>query len=572
MTLREKAVRHLARHVEEILDKQDEHGVFWPDAYFVPAHNTDYQQFAYYPLAWLYVLEHPQNPWRGNARLLKAVSRALRNNLKILRDDGEFQMSSHDQAPHWHANNWRGFSWLRTWELLRGRLEPALEAECEAGLRKAFRAIEATARQQAGSAGFAVNHNCANHPSWYLLAAYVLARAFAARDAEAWAAAQLERFCAAQHPAGVWYEHDGPATVYQHVTMNALSHYLALSGSPAARDALRRALGFYRLFTYPNAHPAETLDGRVRYTGYVMSIPPSVWAHLPEGRAYLHFQLDRLLEQPLGGGYQVHGGWLGLPFFTQFARDLPEDEPAPEGLAPLAGDGAYDLPKLPVRVIKRGPWTVIVSGFTRPEQPGVRWTLDYQTHLSVFHERAGLILGGGGGKRQAALSLFTGGSRPLGLPCLASRGSVEPAGPFAVRLKLAYDGFDAALEVAVEPDAVRLAACIERAETARGPGLAPFHLQLPFLLKGEGAVTTGSGMKYELDLQQEILAERLGERIGREGRFSISGLADARALLHFLPYNTHWRDGRYTPDKALGLVAQPLNPGQPRELVVRAEG
>ena len=104
----------------------------------------------------------------------------------------------------------------------------------------------------------------------------------------------------------------------------------------------------------------------------------------------------------------THGGWLGLPFFTQFARDLalPQYTEAPAAAVPaIVGDGVHEVPALPVRVVRCGPWTVTLSGFTRPEQPKHRWELDYQAHVSIFHEHCGLIVGGGGGKRQAALSL-----------------------------------------------------------------------------------------------------------------------------------------------------------------------
>ncbi|MBE7464732.1 MAG: hypothetical protein HS116_14750 [Planctomycetes bacterium] len=567
-TLRDKAVRHLARHTEEILSKQDEHGVFWPDAYYKAEFNTDYQQFAFYPLAWLYTLDHPDNPWRGNPLLLRAVEKSLRNNLAILLPDGQYQMSTHDHGPHPHANNWRSFHWLRTLELIGPHLDKQLAADCEAGLRRALNAVEKTARGQAASTEFCARHNAANHPAWYMLATYVLSKKFGLEEKADWAREQLERICAAQHPAGLWYEHDGPAVVYQHITMSALSHYHALTQAPAAREALRRSLAYYRVGTYPNGHPAEVLDGRVRYTGYVLSMPPATWALDPDGCAYLHFILDKLLEQPLGAGHQVHGGWLGLPFFTQFARDLPDSE-EPAGGTALAGPGLHQLPGLPVCSIQRGPWTVWLSGFTRPAQPRGRWTLDFQTHLSVFHAERGLIFGGGGSKRQAALSLFTGGSRPLGLPCLALNGAVEKRGDAGAELRLDYPGFHASLRAEISATEVTLEA---QADPLPGsPSAEPIYWQLPFLLKGPGHVRTEHDEVAELDILNELLPEHIGSYLGRVGKFRASGFSGAHAVLHVLPYNTHWRDGRYTPEKALGIVAQPLQPGVPRKLTIRAE-
>jgi hypothetical protein len=564
-TLHDKAVTYLSKHVEEILSKQNEKGEFWPDPGFRAEYNTDYQQFAYYPLAYLFTLDHPNNAWKGNARVLDAVVRSLRNNLAIEDADGGFMGSSHDQAPSSYPNNWRSFSFLKTWELVRDHIDKKLAADCEDGLRRALKGLHERAKHETSEARFCRNHNVRNHPSWHLLGTFLLARQFNEEKIAAWAAAELERICACQHPAGVWFEHNGPVTVYQHVTMSSLSHYYTLTQSPAAKAALDKSLSFYRVFTYPSAYPVETLDGRVRYTGYVMSIHPAAWSHCAEGRSYLHFVLDRLLQQKLGPGYQTHGGWLGLPFFTQFTRDLPQKEPSESLPRPLVGDGVHEITALPVRQIRRGPWVVTLSGFTRPEAPKNRWELDYQAHVSIFHERSGLIVGGGGGKRQAALSLFSGGSYPLGLPCLASVGTAETTGAASARIHLDYPGFKAILDAEVRDNDVQLTARVEPTGGAASPSV---FLQLPFPMKGEGNIVTSKGHKYEMDIQDELTAEEIGTWIGREKKFKFSGFVGARALIHILPYNTHWRDGRAPAEKAMAVVAQPLSYGAPFQVVI----
>src|SRR5579862_5033277 len=97
-TLHDKAITYLSKHAEEILNLQNEKGEFWPDAGFRAPYNTDYQQFAYYPLAYLLTLDHPNNPWKDKSRLLVAIVRSLRNNLAIEDAGGGFLASSHDQA------------------------------------------------------------------------------------------------------------------------------------------------------------------------------------------------------------------------------------------------------------------------------------------------------------------------------------------------------------------------------------------------------------------------------------------------------------------------------------------
>ena len=569
LTLRDKAVRYLARHAEEILSKQNEKGEFWPDAGFRAPYNTDYQQFGYYPFAYLYTLKHADNPWFEHPRVLEAVVRSFKNNLAILGDDGKFMASSHDAPPHPGPNNWRSFSWLRALELMRPHLDPSLVNQCEAGLQRAMTAVEAHIRRETADPGFCRNHNVRNHPMWYLLALLALGRAFGKDSSAAFATEQLERVCAAQHPDGLWFEHDGPVAVYQHISMSAISHYHALTGSAAARAALEKSLEYFRVFTYPTGVPVEALDGRVRYTGYMMSIHPAQWSASPHGRSYLHFILDRLLAAPFGPGYQTHGSWLGLPFFTQFARDLPESEPTDSLPPPLVGDGVYALKQIPIRLIRKGPWTLTLSGFTRPEAPRNRWELDFQTHLSVHHEKAGLIIGGGGGKRQAAFSLFSGGSRPLGLPCLALSGTASTTGDASARLTLHYPEFAATVDATVETDSVAVTFSVTR--NTGSTDTLPIFVQLPSPMKGPAPIVTEKGARPEMDLQDELLAEDIGTWIGREGAYKISGVDGARALLHVLPFNTHWRDGRSPAEKAMSIVAFPLSPGTPRHIRITAE-
>lgn len=571
--LKDKAVRYLASCAEGILACEDADGHFWPDAGRHAQWPTDFQQFAYYPLALLYTLDHPENPWRGNARVLDGALRSLRGMLEHEDGAGNYMGSGHDSPPRKFAGNWRSFSFLRTWELLRSAMDRDLESACEASLRRALGAIAKTARESCAEDRFARNHNVRNHPIWELTATLALAKHFGDAENEAFAKEQFERAIAAQHSAGIWLEHDGPVMAYMHMTLSGLSHYHALTGSTAALHALDKCLRFLRVFYWPNGHPCEVLDGRVRYTGYMVSMLPAAWARFPEGRATLHLLLDRINAEGLHPGYQTHGSWLGLFHMAQFVRDLPPDEPAPDAsIAPLVGDGVHGAPgdpNFPARMLRSGPWSVALCGFTRPELPGTRWALDFQAHLSVFHEKHGVLIGGGHGKRQAPLSLFTAGSRPLGLPCLAEKGSVETTGAASARLTLDYSGFRVTLDAEISGGEVRLTARADL-DKAYPQAVAPAYLQLPFLLKGEGDVVTGSGKHFATDMQQEISAMELGAELGRAGRFAIRGFDGARALVLFKPYNTHWKDAWYHESKNLGIVAQPLSDGQARTLTVRA--
>ena len=71
-----------------------------------------------------------------------------------------------------------------------------------------------------------------------------------------------------------------------------------------------------------------------------------------------------------------------------------------------AGDFDYVLPSGDAAVRRRGPWFLVVSGLTAPVSDS-RWIQDRQNFVSVYHDKAGLILGGGNTKLQPRWSNFT---------------------------------------------------------------------------------------------------------------------------------------------------------------------
>jgi hypothetical protein len=63
-------------------------------------------------------------------------------------------------------------------------------------------------------------------------------------------------------------------------------------------------------------------------------------------------------------------------------------------------------------ILQSGPWFVCLSAYTAPI-PKSRWIQDRQNLVSVFHDKTGLILGGGNTKLQPAWSNFTVGDTTL---------------------------------------------------------------------------------------------------------------------------------------------------------------
>jgi len=551
--LRSKSVRYLASCVDDLLAFQDDDGVFHPETILPVRNPADFQQFGFYPLALLFTLDHPDNPYSGDVRLLEAAARSCDHNVSVQQENGGYVTGAWDGGGGGTGspNNWRTFSFFKSWELLRNHVNAERAAGWEAALERTVDLHYDAALHQVAEEGYGENHNVRNHPTWYLLNAYVVCSHFGRTEQAERMAEELERVCAVQHPSGCWFEHDGPVCVYQHISMASLSHYYRLTGSEAARVALARSIDFYRHMYYPNGHPVGIIDGRVRYAGYPMSILPTAWADTPEGRSLLHLVMDSVLEHGLGGGHEIHGGWLGLAFHTQFLVDLPEREPADALPAPLVADGYHQLADMPVALIRKGPWTVVASGFTRQPHDDNRWTLDYQNHISIYHESGGLVAGGGNGKRQDPLSSFTAGSRPLGLPLLASSGSVESLDETGLAVTLDYGNFTGRIEAHITKSAVTLTASVQGCDDA--------WFQLPMPMKQITGGVTGSGIPIHPEAVGNLNGKALGGSLSLSGRGTVTGLSQrARAILSYLPYNSHRQDGIYTSDKRVAVVAEPV--------------
>ena len=63
-------------------------------------------------------------------------------------------------------------------------------------------------------------------------------------------------------------------------------------------------------------------------------------------------------------------------------------------------------------IVRRGPWFVCLSAYVTPISKS-RWIQDRQNLVSIYHDKIGLILGGGNTKLQPAWSNFTVGDVTL---------------------------------------------------------------------------------------------------------------------------------------------------------------
>jgi hypothetical protein len=204
-----------------------------------------------------------------------------------------------------------------------------------------------------------------------------------------------------QSEGGYWSENYGPVVVYNFVYADALGTYYALSGDDCVLPALEKAAIFHYHFRYPNGELVETIDERNPYHGR-RDAGNVGFSMTRLGRLYLEEQWDRVgwdkLSADLIASFLLYGKEGLLP--------CPPGHEAQEPFILREGGEAR------AAVLRDGPWFACLSAYVT-EVPKSRWIQDRQNLVSVYHDKVGLIIGGGNTKLQPAWSTFTAGDTNL---------------------------------------------------------------------------------------------------------------------------------------------------------------
>ncbi|MHC4715645.1 MAG: hypothetical protein ACYS5V_01630 [Planctomycetota bacterium] len=385
--IREAILEHLAGGVELARQRFDaETGRFLADGGGWAVTNQD----VIFPLAVLFTAEGGR--WGGDSEVLE-LAELGGDALRDWQDDqGRFEFIKPDGS-RWGKTYmcWSMYHWLEAHALLSGAMDAARRGRWEAGLRLSF---DGVARELAGGTRL---HNI---PCWHAMG---LVRASEVLGEERWGRLGREliaRHVEAQNPEGYWPEGGGPTTLYNLVYAHAVGLYHAFTGDESVLECLRRALEFHLRFTYPDGTAVETVDGRVKYNPEPIAIGCPGFLPFPQGRGLVSHLVARARQVAPEGRLS--------PYLAPVALHAP-DEPA-EAIPQQQGE-FLSIHHGRALVRRRGPWFYCLSGYLTPAEdvPEVsrrRWILDRQNCLSVWHERAGLVVGGGNSKGQPEFSTF----------------------------------------------------------------------------------------------------------------------------------------------------------------------
>jgi len=343
------------------------------------------------PLAAAWAIADPKNPWHHDRRLLNAIMLGGDALVDDQDPNGMWTFRKKDGSTWGQiAQPWTYTRWIRAFALIRDAMPAKRRAKWEKGLRLGYENITKRELRRV--------HNIPCHHAMGLACA---AQVFGRDDWRRQAKAFMKKVIAEQHADGWWSEHVGPVVRYNFVYSESLGCYYALTGDKAVLPALRRAAAFHARMVYPDGSLVETTDERNPYHPGQIHLGNVGLSMTPQGRGFL----ARQLRLTLAAGRPINPDWAAQMLLygkTGPATPTPADR----------DDDVWTPGDDRIVVLRRKPWFIVASAYTAPV-PTSRWIQDRQNFVSVFHDKVGLIVGGGNTKMQPYWSTFTVGDRSL---------------------------------------------------------------------------------------------------------------------------------------------------------------
>ena len=487
------------------------------------------------------------NPYFHDAKLLDSIMAAGDALIDDADAEGKWVFRKKDGST-WGKiyMPWIYSRWIRAYAVVRDAMPAARRARWEKALRLGYEGISRDLRKA----------RPVNIPAHHAMGLYFAGQVF---NEPAWkkqAAEFLHRIVAEQHADGYWSEHVGPVVLYNTVYCDALGAYLAASGDDTVLGALRKAATFHAHFTYPDGTMVETIDERNPHYEEIW-LPSAGLTISPEGRTYAA-RLLRLYKKPLPADAAAL-----LLLYGKEGPGLDGD--------PLDSNFNFVLGKGDAAVRRDGPWFLAASALTA-QQSEVRWIQDRQNFFSVYHDRAGLILGGGNTKLQPRWSTFTIGDLNL----LRHRAGdenpnfVPGAGlihiPKSARL-LDGKGFGVELDYGGKQGTVRLRTSSKDRMQINYSGDKTMTAHLQLLPRMGKELVAASGKRQVLDATPlQWTAAEAGEWIELVGvRVRIP--KDSTITWPVLPHDPYKKDGRADLVQGRIVVDMPLAAGEARVVV-----
>ena len=379
---RERFLKSLVSEVPAILKSQNrETGRFGTEPWVCGDQNV------IFPLAAAWAIEDKSNPYYHSSDVLEAIMKGGDALIADQDKNGMWTFRKKDNST-WGQTlmPWTYSRWIRAFALLKDAMPAGRRQHWEKGLLLGFNNI---------------SKSCLGHlhniPTHHAMALYCAGECFGRDDWKQQARAFMAKVVAAQSPGGWWSEHSGPVVQYNTVYVDALGVYYAMSRDASVLEALRRSAEFHSTFTYPDGSSVETVDERNPFHPGVEHGNVGLSA-TPQGRGHL------LRQNKLSKWSVTADEAASFLLYGQTGEAAPTAADRDEAMTVVGNNEAL--------VLRKKPWFICLSAFVC-EPPANRWQQDRQNFISIFHDRAGLIVGGGNTKLQPFWSTFTVGATAL---------------------------------------------------------------------------------------------------------------------------------------------------------------
>ena len=504
--------------------------------------------YAILPPAILYAKQHPANAHYHDPKML-ALAIRIGDLLAAADEKDEFEPRL--------DSDWDTYTWLEAYRLLAPELgEPRRERWKKCISRNASLLV-ANAIDRLDSPWYQTPYilTSPNHYAQWASLLLLTGRTFGNEQWEKLGARILKRFAATEQSAdGYWGEHNnsGPTTGYNHLTLQSVGLYWELTHDPDALAALRRATTFHENFTFLDGTPVDVINDRNRHWA-VSSWASFAFSNFADGRGYAEF---------LAGLFPREN--MRMDLLGRVAQDALYYHEGPTEPAPQTRPDYHFRMSVPAGIRKTGPWQVALSGIMSTQAINNQYYLDRQGNVSVFHQKAGLIVTGAGSKRQPELATFSqsvaGQITHLPISTRLEMGDRED------RLSLGYNTFysDLFVPVPTEKELTLRFKIVERSgPTENG------RLTLQLVLKAGEGLETGAGKKITLGTDRiELRPEDLGGSISHHG-WTMRIDPTARLVWPVYPFNPYANAPETSVEWAVGALSVDLHPSKPADPAIR---
>lgn len=490
---------------------------------------------AMFAAAVLYAKKHPANPSFGDKQKLIMA-------LKL--GDQLATQAKEDKKENKQDYEWEIHFWLDTYRLLEKELNDRRRALWK-------REIETITRWFAGEVEARIDfprfqgpyiRTSTNHLAIFASTVHLAGIAVGNKDWQKLGARAMHRLAVEEQTVdGYWGEFtdNGPATGYNYLTMNCVALYYEHSQDKDALEALRRATTFHKYFTWPDGTPVETINGRNRHWAV------SPWGHF----GFSHWDDGRGYAEFLAGFFQnADGKSLGSRTLGRLAQTALYYHDGNAQKPPQQEVSFTHRMKAPAFIRKSGPWTVCMSGLIDTPIDS-QFTLDRQGHLSVYHDKRGLIITGANSRQQPELATFLEKTKDR-VTTIPLSSKVRPA---ADGLALGYHTFFADIGLEMSD---RLTFHFAITETGRGR-LQDVTLNLQLCLKAGEKLETAKSKRMLDDKKIALTPDDIGGWIRHRG-WTLHVPANAKLTWPILPFNPYKNAPETDLRHAVGVLSIPV--------------